>query len=513
MPLSPTGTPRQIRQQSSQFKPQRSACLVQAFSRRNSSFSEFSNDFHELFDLLDNPISCGYLRTFCESEYSSENILFIIKVDEFKDLMKKDYMNWKLTWKEIDLNMKSNASTMSLNSIDSISGSISEATISASPSSIPLSSWPSHKVPEADARGKVQEIFNEFISSNAATQICLPTDIYHRTMNRIQYLNYYGPTVFDEALLDPFRTLKRDILPRFKNSLLYEEMIAFERYLLSDIQITTLQLPQLPTQSIATHRSFHQHEEGEPYLYELEDFLTYSELFLKLSDYMKRLFCVENLWCYRLIELYESHAVIVGNIRRNSVIDTTTTQLPTGIEAQRREGGAITPSPQSTAQILRKKLKEKAWEIFRYFVAEHSLYEVSLSHEAKKAMMLQMAAPHRLLFEPIKQSVHHSIQTIFQKFLGTDEYKNLFLTLKEELAQQAAALTAATAGGTSSYCSCCCWNSSTGGGAAAAVWFLNPISFLHQRFSKPKLVPVEEESPTGDRKVAKGGHQDHPEAM
>jgi hypothetical protein len=494
MRLSPTPTPRQLSQQQSQQLPQRSACLVQSFSRRNSSFSEFSNDFHELFDLLDNPISCGYLRTFCESEYSSENILFIIKVDAYKDLMKKDYMNWKLTWKEIDLNLKLNASTMSFESLSgSTSGPISEASMSTSPSSTNLSNWPSHKVQETDARLKVEEIFNEFISPNAASQICLPTDIYHRTLNRIHNLNHYGPTVFDEALLDPFRTLKRDILPRFKNSPLYEELLAFERYLISDIQITTLQLPQLPSASIATHHSFHQHA---PVYYELIDFFTHAELFLKLSDYMKRLFCVENLWCYRMIELYESQATLVKNIRRNSVLNTPTsprqtangTGTGTGISTGTTEGSNVVTT-QKTSHFLRQKLKELSWEIFRYFVAEHSLFEVSLSHEAKKAIMLQMAAPDRLLFEPIKQSVLHSIETIFQKYITTEEYKNLSLILKEEYAQQTAATS--TPGGIGFTNCCCCW-------PLGITGILNLFHFLNQRVTKPKLVPMTMENDNGN---------------
>ena len=34
---------------------------------------------------IDNPIRCGYLHAFCEFEYNSENIKFLIAIDQFRD--------------------------------------------------------------------------------------------------------------------------------------------------------------------------------------------------------------------------------------------------------------------------------------------------------------------------------------------------------------------------------------------------------------------------------------------
>jgi hypothetical protein len=43
---------------------------------------------------INNPIQCGYLRAFCESEYNAENIAFVMDVDAFRDnLMRYFYFS------------------------------------------------------------------------------------------------------------------------------------------------------------------------------------------------------------------------------------------------------------------------------------------------------------------------------------------------------------------------------------------------------------------------------------
>jgi hypothetical protein len=495
--ISPPSTPRQA---------QRSSCLVQSILlRKCSSSSDLpQGDFQELFDILDNPISCGYLYTFCESEYNSESIRFIIIVDEFKDVLKRDFGCWKLNWKEVDRSLKISGHQME-------SGAQGETPAAAATAAGTGADWPSQKVFETEARNKANEIFSEFICHTASSQICLATEIFSRTLYRIRYLHLYGPSTFDEALLDPFRTLKRDILPRFKNSPLYEEMLSREKYLMSDVQVTQLRVPELPTLSAAYHPYYaktlrmskkerenqtQSHREGARrtgvlglkmligkkdsvnlstattsatatataaptgHRFELHDFLTYTELFEFLRDYMKKLFCVENLWCYRMIELYERQASLAAAVSSKNISTAITTLAPppprppslaaasSGFQSTSMFGPAAFGSPRdstsegkvsrigkgpNTAAHIAKKLKNMAWEIYRYFVAEHSLFEVSLLHSHRKRIMIQMAAPHATIFDPIKQSVLQSINTIFQKFVLTEEYLLLSQTLKSNL--------------------------------------------------------------------------------
>ena len=52
--------------------------------------------------LIGNPICCGYLLKFCESQFNSENLKFLLEVDEFRDSFGVDIDVWLDTWKEVD---------------------------------------------------------------------------------------------------------------------------------------------------------------------------------------------------------------------------------------------------------------------------------------------------------------------------------------------------------------------------------------------------------------------------
>lgn len=39
-------------------------------------------------ELIKNPIKCGYLLAFCQHEFSTENMKYIMEIDRFKDTMK-----------------------------------------------------------------------------------------------------------------------------------------------------------------------------------------------------------------------------------------------------------------------------------------------------------------------------------------------------------------------------------------------------------------------------------------
>lgn len=52
--------------------------------------------------LIGNPICCGYLLKFCESQFNSENLNFLLEVDEFRDTFAVDIDVWLDTWREVD---------------------------------------------------------------------------------------------------------------------------------------------------------------------------------------------------------------------------------------------------------------------------------------------------------------------------------------------------------------------------------------------------------------------------
>ena len=52
--------------------------------------------------LIGNPICCGYLLKFCESQFNSENLNFLLEVDDFRDTFAVDVDVWLDTWREVD---------------------------------------------------------------------------------------------------------------------------------------------------------------------------------------------------------------------------------------------------------------------------------------------------------------------------------------------------------------------------------------------------------------------------
>lgn len=55
-------------------------------------------------DIINNPLKCGYLLAFCESEFSTENINFILEIDRFKDSLRVDKLAWNhsLDYRSVD---------------------------------------------------------------------------------------------------------------------------------------------------------------------------------------------------------------------------------------------------------------------------------------------------------------------------------------------------------------------------------------------------------------------------
>ena len=53
---------------------------------------------------LDDPLHCGYMLTFCESEFNKENLSFIIEVDRLRDnmLVEATHLLLEDRWRDID---------------------------------------------------------------------------------------------------------------------------------------------------------------------------------------------------------------------------------------------------------------------------------------------------------------------------------------------------------------------------------------------------------------------------
>eukprot|EP00595_Chromulina_sp_UTEXLB2642_P002734 CAMPEP_0196764210 /NCGR_PEP_ID=MMETSP1095-20130614/5617_1 /TAXON_ID=96789 ORGANISM="Chromulina nebulosa, Strain UTEXLB2642" /NCGR_SAMPLE_ID=MMETSP1095 /ASSEMBLY_ACC=CAM_ASM_000446 /LENGTH=114 /DNA_ID=CAMNT_0042119157 /DNA_START=7 /DNA_END=348 /DNA_ORIENTATION=- len=58
-------------------------------------------------EMINKPIESGYLLAFCESQYSSENMRYVIEIDRYIDYFLVDNTNWdkEISYRQIDKNI------------------------------------------------------------------------------------------------------------------------------------------------------------------------------------------------------------------------------------------------------------------------------------------------------------------------------------------------------------------------------------------------------------------------
>ena len=115
--------------------------------------------------LLSNPITVGYFLLFCQGQYNSENLNFIMEIDDYRDQFLGDRDLWKrVHWKDIDAE---------------VSPTMTEDTV------IAASSWLSiaNKV---QIESCMKEIYDRYMSDDSTTQIGSSKEIQQRTKQRMK---------------------------------------------------------------------------------------------------------------------------------------------------------------------------------------------------------------------------------------------------------------------------------------------------------------------------------------
>jgi hypothetical protein len=253
--------------------------------------------------------------------------------------------------------------------------------------------WPSQYLSEISVRDKVDEIFSMFIADTAVSQICFPHAVLARTMKRIQLIHLYGPEVFEESLIDPLKTMKRDILPRFLRSTAFEEMKLTQATLATPAIASELELPIPPTSLSFTLEELTLPSSSPERHFHLNEIVQNRYLYSRFLTYLQDCYCSENLICYRLITLFEEKMDL----------------------KQFTTSGTI------------------ALDIYRYFVAEGSPYEISLEYSHRKAICLQLAKPTKSCFDMVKRSVYNMLKTYYVSYKNKPEYHGLAQYLRSKL--------------------------------------------------------------------------------
>lgn len=326
--------------------------------------------------LVSNPLCCGYLLQFCEAQHNSENVRFYLEVDEYRDMFAPDKEKnlWEYGFKEID------------NQVKFLELGIDDLEIH---NVLKSGSWPS-SVDKSIALRKIDLILSKYLKNDSSSQVCISDPLLEKTMKRIKLLHLYGPEVFAEATREPIKTMKKDILPRFLVSDGFRRMVAN----VSSCEPTPppasdLKVPP-PESWLLTISSIEDLPDSRKF--QLDEVLNCLQLYNEFLSFLRQRVSSENLICVRMIDIFEE-------LMFNSEL---------------------------------KDASKQAWKIYQYFVAPGASYEVSIHHIHRKHVMLEMAEPKKGMFSRIRYSVYETLQSSFDTFKTTAQYKMLGQLMREQ---------------------------------------------------------------------------------
>jgi hypothetical protein len=355
---------------------------------------------------LNDPLYCGFLLKFCESEFNAENVRFILAVDGFRDMvLAHDPNTWSKAWTELDKehlkNAKQEAESTPRQGDTGQSAIRSRRSSIMDPISIKLdeptidwkdAEWTS-RLSRIDFDHAARYIWKEFLSDASSSQICLPASVAVNTKIRFELRHLYGPDIFNESCIDPIKTVKRDILPRFVVSPLVHFLEDHLRVESIDTKLTE------QTLALVLPSNFRFEGKGPEFiapdrLFELHEILDTGLLYYEFLMYLRASVTSENLLCVRMIDIYED----------------------------------LISSPKMHDEAI-----EQAWRIYKSFIAPGAAYEISLNHLDRKDIMLRMANPNLVIFESAKKSAYLALRSKFENYRTTNDYKNLANVMREKL--------------------------------------------------------------------------------
>ena len=84
--------------------------------------------------------------------------------------------------------------------------------------------WTSTKLQKQSIVKHMKVIWDTYFGADAKYEICIDSKMRFKTVFRISHVNEYGPEVFEEATIDPLKTMRKDVLPRFLVSPYYRDL-------------------------------------------------------------------------------------------------------------------------------------------------------------------------------------------------------------------------------------------------------------------------------------------------
>ena len=356
-------------------------------SGRGNCSARYLKNLNDMTDnsisgLLNNPIKSGYLLRMTHREHNAENMIYVLEINRFKDLVKDtEAWNDNLSYKVID-SEDEDFGRVKIHEKDLVIGCSKN------------SDWPSFKVPFAAFKQRVTHIWNTYLAVSAETQICMPAKVLYNTIYRLQHLEKYGYKVFDETIIDPIKTLNVDVLPRFLASPCYRAMgkRLNELYPLPSKEMLDLKLP-----SKSGCMNWHEDRLTVDNLRNIKitDIFHDRLLYNEFLNHSKKIYSEENVFLARAIAIYKSNYV--------NEIDTAAIKkglFPPWVEAH-------------------------AWLIFKFFVAPNSCFEVGMNERRRKEIMQRLASPTKDMFDGLERSTLRLIRNQYVTFSFTREFRGI----------------------------------------------------------------------------------------
>lgn len=365
--------------------------------------------------VLHDPLSSGFLSKYCDAHFCSENMRFIVDIDRYEDQFHRDKKSWpKKHWRELDIELNIANKTVEMKNADyNFDESFFFPLINGE--YITTQDWPSTVITRDSIQEMVIQIWETYLAKDAKYWICISLNILLNTIQRIKYVHLYGKEVFEEALIDPVKTIHRDIYPRFVTA---EEFRLMKQYIASTESLPNASKLKLakPPSIIFTRYNPRDIERGE-IRFTLQDLVEDHILYTEFLKYLEKIVSMENLLCLRAINIFKEAIVSKSREEKASALD-------------------------------------HAWTIYKFFVAAGSSYEISISYALRKDLMRKLADPTVNMFEAMEQSAFSALRTHYQTYTTTKEYQELGKVCVAKRASVVASSTAssstANAGGASS---------------------------------------------------------------
>ena len=351
---------------------------------------------------LDDPLHCGYMLTFCESEFNKENLSFIIEVDRLRDnmLIEATHLLQEDRWRDIDADFGFRGNFLRDTNITAqkADGSTDDFQIQRfhncpiPPESTSNLLWTKKVIDSNFFETDVKRIWDEFIVLNSPSQVCLSATVVERTAFRMKNLHLYGPDVFTEAIEEHMvNTVEVDTLPRFTNSEIFVKMTS----LLCTLYSTNSLVVPIPGNAVLEKSTA---ESLVNKVFQLFEIVSDGILYRSFLAHLKIISAERSLLCLQMIALFKDRM----------------------------------SDENSSAEIV-NQIEVYSWEIYRSFVARKSAFEIILCERDRKEIMRNLAKPIISMFDSLRLRSYEILEKHFESFSKTEQYLKLNLEMLKAL--------------------------------------------------------------------------------